>query len=160
MADGVTADGAIPDPRTVNDRHPARRRGIPGMRMVLGLRRESASVGVARRIVDGALRAMGAGADWRDELVLALSEACTNAVRHAVGTDGYEVRVTVDDSRCVVEVIDGGRHAVRLPARPTLPGPAVEGGRGLSIIAMCSDSVQMTPRRPHGFAVRFTKRFV
>jgi serine/threonine-protein kinase RsbW len=126
--------------------------------MVLGLRRESASVGVARRIIDGALRAMGAGVGCRGELVLALSEACTNAVKHAVGTDGYEVRVTVDDDRCVVEVIDAGRGVVRLSDDPALPGPAGESGRGLSIIAMCSDSVQMTARQPHGFAVRFTKR--
>lgn len=126
--------------------------------MALGLRREPDSVGTARRIVDTALQTVGVEPDCRAELILALSEGCTNVVKHAVGADGYEVRVTSDDDCCVVEIIDTGRLAVRLPLDLTLPDLADERGRGLSIIAMSTDSLQLTPRRPHGLAVRFTKR--
>jgi hypothetical protein len=49
---------------------------------------------------------------------------------------------------------------VRLPIDLSLPDPSEEGGRGLSIMAMSTDSLRLTPRRPHGLAVRFTKRLV
>jgi hypothetical protein len=49
---------------------------------------------------------------------------------------------------------------VGLPTDLTPPDPTYERGRGLSIIAMVTDSLHLTPRRPHGLAVRFTKRLV
>jgi hypothetical protein len=52
---------------------------------------------------------------------------CTNVVQHAVGADGYEVRVTFDDC-CVVDIIDNGRQTVRLPIEPSMPD-AIEGAQ-------------------------------
>jgi serine/threonine-protein kinase RsbW len=152
------ADGVVPDPRAANGRGQAGRHGVPGLRMVLCLRREPASVGVARRIVDTALRSVGVDPDCRADLTLALSEACTNVVKHAAGADEYEVRLTFDEDCCIVEIIDTGRHAMRLPIDLTPADPTDERGRGLSIIARSTDSLQLTPRRPHGLALRFTKR--
>jgi hypothetical protein len=79
-------------------------------------------------------------------------------VEHAEGADGYEVRLAFDGDCCTVEVVDAGRGAVPLPLDLTPPDTTATGGRGLSIIAMCADSLQLTPRRPHGLTVRFTKR--
>ena len=151
-------DRIIPDPRAVNGRGLAGRHAVPGLRMVLGLPREPASVGVARRVVDTALQAVGVDPDCRADLILALSEGCTNVVKHAAGANGYDVRVTFDGDCCVVEIIDTGRNTIRLPIDLTPPDLTDDRGRGLSIIAMSTDSLQLTPRRPHGLAVRFTKR--
>jgi len=79
-------------------------------------------------------------------------------VQHAVGADGYEVRAVLDEECCVVDIVDNGRSAVRLPVSPSMPDVIEERGRGLSIMAMSTDSLQIRSRRPHGLAVRFTKR--
>jgi len=92
------------------------------------------------------------------ELLLALSEGCVNAVQHATGADGYEVRAVLDEECCVVDIADNGRSAVRLPVSPSMPDVIEERGRGMSIMAVSTDSLQISPRRPHGLAVRFTKR--
>jgi serine/threonine-protein kinase RsbW len=154
------ADGPIPDPQPANGRRPAGRAGNPGLRMTLGLHREPASIGVARRVVDTALQAAEVDPNRRDKLLLALTEACANVVKHAQGSDGYEVRLTFDDDCCIVDIIDTGRHQLRLPTDLTPPDPTHEPGRGrgLSIIAALTDSLHLTPRSPHGLAVRFTKR--
>ena len=46
---------------------------------------------------------------------------------------------------------DPQTHTVRGVTMETIIG-------GLSIIAMSTDSLRLTPRRPHGLTVRFTKR--
>jgi serine/threonine-protein kinase RsbW len=64
-------------------------------------------------------------------LTIALSEACTNVMRHASDGLSYRVRLCVDDSRCLMEVRDHGAgfDSVLLPARVL-----AEDGRGLMII--------------------------
>jgi serine/threonine-protein kinase RsbW len=150
--DGITA------PRAANGRRSADRRGAPVLRLELRLPRQADSVGLARRILDSILQAMAVDQDCRAELLLALSEGCTNVVQHAVGADGYEVRFTFDEDCCVVDIIDNGRGIVRFPIDPSMPEITEERGRGLSIMAMSTDSLQMSAHRPHGLAVRFTKR--
>jgi anti-sigma regulatory factor (Ser/Thr protein kinase) len=39
-----------------------------------------------------------------------------------------------------------------------MPDVIEERGSGLTIMAMSTDSLQISRRRPHGLAVRFTKR--
>jgi serine/threonine-protein kinase RsbW len=145
-------------PRAASGRRAADRRGAPVVRLELRLPRQAESVGLARRVLDSVLHAMAIDQHCRDELLLALGEGCANVVQHAVGADGYEVRVTFDDDCCVVDIIDNGRHAPQLPVNPSMPGLTHERGRGLSIMAMTTDSLQISPRQPHGLAVRFTKR--
>ena len=78
-----------------------------------------------------ALREDDVGEDLRDQLVLALDEMASNALRHAGGSGvGATVRLTADSY--LVEVTD------RAPGSP--PTPAVdrdpsEGGLGLYLIA-------------------------
>jgi serine/threonine-protein kinase RsbW len=141
----------------VND-EPDDRRNSPILRLELRLSRDTASVGLARRILESVLQAMAIDEQRRDALVLALSEGCANAVQHAVGADGYQVRVSFDENCCVVDILDTGRSVPRLLIDRPMPHVTAEGGRGLSIMAMSTDSLHMTLRRPHGLAVRFTKR--
>jgi hypothetical protein len=46
----------------------------------------------------------------------------------------------------------------QLPVSPSMPDMTAETRRGPAIIAMPSDSLRMTARRPQGLAVRLTER--
>jgi serine/threonine-protein kinase RsbW len=135
----------------------------PDETMLLQLRwqlpRLPATVGMARHVLDCALKALGVTAECRSELVLALSEACSNAVEHACLGAGYCLSLTADQHRCTVEITDAGiglgdGHR----DRETAPGPVADRGRGIGIIRACTDWLELDPVEPHGLAVRFGKQ--
>lgn len=133
-----------------------RRATVLGLR--LRLSRQPESVGLARQVLDTVLESRGVEEGCHAALLLALSEACANVVQHAEGADDYEVRVSFEEDCCIVDILDNGPGTVLLPVNPSMPDITAECGRGLAIMAMSTDSLRMTPRRPHGLAVRFTKR--
>ncbi|WP_419185688.1 ATP-binding protein [Mangrovactinospora gilvigrisea] len=65
---------------------------------------------LARRILLGTMDSVGVDAQVSQDLCVALSEACANAVEHAGhgAPDEYRVTVTIDGERCGVEVVDFG----------------------------------------------------
>lgn len=93
----------------------------------LHLRREAASVPLARRLLLGAMETAGVDPDICYDLSVALSEACANAVEHGgpggsvrSGAGEYHVTAYLDDDMCRIEVTDhgpgfegGGRGAPR-----------------------------------------------
>jgi serine/threonine-protein kinase RsbW len=155
----VAVDDLLAAGRAANGRSSADQCSTPVLHLELRLPRQADSVGLARRILGSVLQAMAVDQDCRSELLLALGEGCANVVQHAVGADGYEVRVSFDDDCCVVDITDNGR-GMRFPINPSMPEVTAERGRGLSVMAMSTDSLQISPRRPHGLAVRFTKRLI
>jgi serine/threonine-protein kinase RsbW len=108
--------------------------------------------------VDGVLSEAGVDAECRDDLQLAVAEACANVVGHAGGGD-FDVRLTIGDGRCVVEVADCGPGlGTRSPSELALPEDReAEAGRGLAIIRAVTDGLELQPRDPHGLTVRLTK---
>ncbi|MGW7362168.1 ATP-binding protein [Streptomyces sp. NPDC054841] len=128
----------------------------------LHLRREAASVPLARRLLLGAMETAGVDPDISYDLSVALSEACANAVEHggsaAAGSssDAYRVTAYLDDEKCRIEVADAGpgfpdcRHA----AAPAL---SAEGGRGLCLIEELADHVYLRNRPGRGAVVSFDK---
>ena len=125
------------------------------LRLTARMPREPTSVGAVRQLLDRALGAIGVEDECRDDIVLALSEACSNAVEHARAAAEYEVVVTVDRKRCVAEVIDRGVGPERLPVEMRVPDPTAE--RGLRLIHALTDGLELRRVDPHGFAVRMTK---
>lgn len=131
----------------------------------LHLRREAASVPLARRLLSGAMDTAGVDPDTAFDLSVALTEACANAVEHGGGgLDGsgeqdraagkYRVTVRLDGERCRVEVTDSG------PGFPAPRGrhirrarPEAESGRGLGLITELADHAQFRNRRGRGGAV-------
>ncbi|MDQ0795152.1 ATP-binding protein [Streptomyces sp. B1I3] len=106
----------------------------------LHLRREAASVPLARRFLLGTMETAGVDPDISYDLSVALSEACANAVEHGGGhregsdagdADGfgrtdelpgrasgqYRVTAYLDGEKCRIEVADSGPG---FPARRTL----------------------------------------
>ncbi|MDQ0985542.1 ATP-binding protein [Streptomyces sp. V2I9] len=104
----------------------------------LHLRREAASVPLARRFLLGTMETAGVDPDISFDLSVALSEACANAVEHGgyrtvlgeQGESGYgrpaadsgQYRVTayLDGEKCRIEVSDSGPgFPARRALRPT-----------------------------------------
>jgi serine/threonine-protein kinase RsbW len=94
------------------------------------------------------------------DLKLALTEACTNAVRHAYdGGDGLvDITYELYPDRLVVEVADDGEGFDLDPA-PAAAGDdeLVEGGLGIAIIRALADELQISGREQGGSTLRFVK---
>ena len=87
--------------------------------------REALSVPVMRHMLGDALRGLGADDDGLAELLLAVTEACTNVVRHGGPGRRYEVIASLGRRGCRVEV-QNARHGFgirRLPGLRRRPWP-------------------------------------
>ncbi len=93
----------------------------------------------------------------RHAIQLALSEVCTNAVRHAAPADTYQVRLRIAGDCCLVEVSDTGR-GFDPPDTTVLPEPTATSGRGLAILYLVTDQIRIRRRYPTGMLVSFVKR--
>ncbi len=90
-----------------------------------------------------------ADGDALHDMDIMLTEACANVVRHAYDGDSgeLEVRVRVSPGESVeLEVVDWG-CGFDEEVRFENPGPESEGGRGMFIISMLSDSCEVRKLR-------------
>jgi serine/threonine-protein kinase RsbW len=71
--------------------------------------RESLSVPVMRRVLGDTLARLGVDERCISDILLAVTEACTNVLRHAGPGRRYEVVAHVSSKRCLLEVLDSGR---------------------------------------------------
>jgi serine/threonine-protein kinase RsbW len=74
----------------------------------LVLPRESLSIPVMRRVLGDTLTRLGVDASCVNDLLLAVTEACTNVLLHAGPGRGYELVAHVSSTRCLLEVVDSG----------------------------------------------------
>jgi serine/threonine-protein kinase RsbW len=98
------------------------------------------------------------------DLKLALTEACTNSVRHAYdrGEGNDEILYELHADKLVVEVVDEGEgfDAPADDAGPALNGDALsEGGLGIAIIKALVDELEIRDRAQGGSSLRFVKNF-
>ena len=103
---------------------------------------DARSVGFVRGLCRQALGHVGATPDVVAELLLAVTEACANVVRHAQAGDAYEVQVEITPSRCRVAVLDHGEgfEPEAVPRTPT--GSLLESGRGLMLMQRQVDDLR------------------
>jgi serine/threonine-protein kinase RsbW len=124
----------------------------------LHLRREAASVPLARRLLLGTMETAGVDPDVSYDLSVALSEACANAVEHGGDTtrgassEAYRVTAYLDGEKCRIEVVDSGPGFARGQAARPAPGEA-ENGRGLCLIQELADHVHIGNKPGRGGAV-------
>ncbi|MFF6989378.1 ATP-binding protein [Streptomyces sp. NPDC010273] len=124
----------------------------------LHLRREAASVPLARRLFLGTMETAGVDPDISYDLSVALTEACANAVEHggdtAHGTSSEAYRVTayLDGEKCRIEVADSGPGFARTQSARPAPSEA-ENGRGLCLIQELADHVHIGNKPGVGGAV-------
>jgi serine/threonine-protein kinase RsbW len=95
------------------------------------------------------------------DLKLAVTEACSNSVRHAY-RDGREGAVQVvyelHADRLVVEVCDDGEGFTAADHAPSVDGSLSEGGLGIAIIRELADELEFGPGSSgKGSRLRFVK---
>jgi len=95
------------------------------------------------------------------DLKLALTEACSNSVRHAYsgGEGRVEISFEISEDRLVVEVVDDGAGFDPGTAENGhLDGELAEGGLGIAIIRSIADEVEIGSHpRGRGSRLRFVK---
>ena len=95
------------------------------------------------------------------DLKLALTEACTNSVRHAYagGQGSVQILYELHSDRLVVEVTDdgGGFEPPSLPSDALDGHELTEGGLGIAIIEALADELEIRERAQGGSSLRFVK---
>lgn len=130
------------------------------VRMELGLPRDARYMALLRTLTSRILVGVGTPSEALDDVCLAMTEACSNAVRHAAGAPDYTVEIEVDIGGCEILVSDLGPGFER-PVRwdhleADAGGIERESGRGLLLMHALVDDVDVL-RREEGAAVRMRK---
>lgn len=173
MAKGAIVPGAPaePDHPEGTGTRTAREGAVaPKARFCLVFERELLSVPVMRQVLGDTLRRIGVNEDSVADILLAVTEACTNVVLHAgQSAPAYTVAATVGGSACRLVIADAGRGC-RLPAgRPAdacLDGcpegrsvaSLAESGRGFAVMRACMDTVTLRSVPGRGTRVVLGKR--
>lgn len=115
--------------------------------------RDADDVPGARALVATALELVGTSSDDCADLTVAVSEAVTNAVEHAAS--GEDVVLTIDLTRERAEIVvrDEGRGFVP-PESPEMPDPQATAGRGLALMRLLVDEVDVESSPGQGTIVR------
>lgn len=120
--------------------------------LTLALPRDPRYVIMTRKVTRSMLGELGVAGDVAEEVELALTEACSNVVRHAVGSLSYTVTLKADECGCDIEVVDEGPGFE--PPRYRASGDGH--GYGLFLMGTLVDEVSFD-RRADGMAVRLRK---
>lgn len=124
---------------------------------------------LGRLALTGIARAHGVplSAEVIGDLKLALTEACTNSVRHAYrnGDGLVQISYELHADRLVVEVCDQGGGFARATADAARDDShddgdeLTEGGLGIAIIDALADELEIGEAAGGGSRLRFVKRF-
>jgi serine/threonine-protein kinase RsbW len=125
--------------------------------LAICLPQDSESVSLIRSVLTDALQRLGVDEDCIGDIRLALSEACTNVLDHAADEDEYEVRIQVDDQRCVISVINTAHGFDASQLSSALPDPTSPRGRGVAIMRAVMDQVELRSDREVGTIVQLEK---
>jgi serine/threonine-protein kinase RsbW len=117
-------------------------------------------ISLGRLALTGLSRLRSFPEDVLADLKLALTEACTNSVRHAYdGGEGMvEIRYELHHDRLVVEVTDTGEGFDHDAVEPEESDELSEGGLGIAIIRALADELEIGQRNGGGSRLRFVKR--
>jgi serine/threonine-protein kinase RsbW len=125
--------------------------------LALVLPRDELSIPVVRHICKDALSNCGVERDSIHAIELALSEACSNVLKHSDASDEYEVHASIDGERCVIRVVDAGRGFDQESLARDGADSTAEGGRGISLMRALIDDVHFESEPESGTVVRLVK---
>jgi len=132
--------------------------GNPTVRLTIPAKPEY--ITLVRLALSGLSRLRPLSEETLGDLKLAVTEACTNSVRHGYGEDGegtVEILYELQPDRFVVEVADDGPGFDAAGDRP-MDESLAEGGLGIAIIKAVSDEFESGERSDgHGSRLRFVK---
>lgn len=113
-------------------------------------------VSVVRLTTSAIASKIGFNLDDIEDLKVAISEACTNAIKHSKKQD-FEVIFYIYDEKLSIEVIDKGiGYDLSKIKEPNLKEPKTS-GLGLFIIKTLMDEVEVETSTDSGTIIRMTK---
>ena len=125
--------------------------------VVLRLPRDARTIGFVRDLAGAALGVVDASEQDIGDVRIAVSEACGNAVEHAVGAADYEVVLDVHPDLIAITVRDQGEGLAEAASVAAMPRPDALRGRGLPIMRAVCDEVDVTARPGAGTTIRLRK---
>lgn len=131
-----------------------------GVTLTVCLPRDALSVPVVRHLVRYALDEVGVLPAISHDVELALSEACSNVLRHAGPGDAYDVSVEVGPERCQLRIVDIGHgfdHETVGERESTRDMLSAEQGRGLGLMRALVDEIELSSAPEQGTLVRLVK---
>jgi serine/threonine-protein kinase RsbW len=131
--------------------------GSPTVRLTIPAKAEY--ITLVRLALSGFSRLRPLSEETLGDLKLAVTEACTNSVRHGYqeGEGTVEIVYELQPDRFVVEVADDGPGFDAAGDRP-IDENLAEGGLGIAIIKAVSDEFESGQRSDgHGSRLRFVK---
>jgi serine/threonine-protein kinase RsbW len=114
-----------------------------------------------RLILTGLAQAKNMDAETLADMKLAVTEACSNSIRHAYGDAAGEVsvRFTLEDEHIAIEVEDQGDGFEPPETFQSFASDASEAGMGLAIIEALTDELTFAPGADgRGSVVTFRRR--
>ena len=113
-------------------------------------------IGVIRLTTSGIANKVGFSIDDIEDIKVAVSEACTNALKHS-GDKTFHIIFTILENGIEIEIRDNGKgYNVDSIEKPDLLNPK-ENGLGLFIIKTLMDEVIIESENNTGTIVRMTK---
>lgn len=127
---------------------------------------EARWIALGRLVLSGLCQLSSVAEETQSDLKLAVTEACSNSVRHAYGEEpgSVHVRFEVGADYVGIEVSDDGQGIRRDPIGPTgmrRPDDLQEDEMGLAIIAALADEVEVGQGPSgRGTTTRFRKNLI
>jgi serine/threonine-protein kinase RsbW len=128
------------------------------IKLTLALPRDALSVPVVRRVLKSAMDVLGVDLDVTADVEVALTEACTNVLKHAGAGDEYEVSAGIDGDLCVIEIVDRGVGFDARDLGTTEAAAGAEQGRGIQLMRELVDQVSFDRHDAQGTVVHLEKR--
>lgn len=118
-------------------------------------------VSIVRTFVTDLARRLGMSASAVEDVQVAVSEACTNAISHAYSDDQHEreviVRCSVNDGGLMMEIADSGQGFCETIDQPPSQTEK-DGGFGLVLIRNLMENVSLDSSTERGTVVRMSKK--
>jgi serine/threonine-protein kinase RsbW len=124
----------------------------------LCLPREEASVPIVRHLASEMMVDLGVARGCIDDIELALTEGCTNVLKHAArDQEDYEVEISINTDDAEFHICDtGGEFDVaRISSEPV--SHEAERGRGMQLMRAIVDELEVESAPDKGTVVRFKK---
>ncbi len=125
--------------------------------LTLCLPRDEETISVARHIASSSIAEIGVVEDNVHDIAVALTEACTNVLKHSGPGDEYEVSVGIDGDQCIIRVVDTGRGFDSTSLGVADADGSAEQGRGIQLMRALVDQVKFISKPEAGTIVHLEK---
>jgi serine/threonine-protein kinase RsbW len=125
--------------------------------LALVLPRDSTTLPLVRHLCKHCLWEIGVSRQCASDVELAVTEACTNVVKHSSGDDAYEVKIAITDNDCEIRVIDTGHGFDHASLGTDDAELTAESGRGIQLMRALVDNILFTSEPESGTVVHLVK---